>query len=250
MSTPTSLPPEGWYPDPDPAGVGLLRWWDGTAWSALTRPDVPSAPASPDTPPAPASPDTPSSAPAYPGASTYPGAPTYPGTQAYPGGPGYPGTAGYAGATGYPDGGSAYAAGAPIGAWRSPVDDRPAVTGFGAAIRTVFAKYAAFDGRAGRPEFWYWALFEAIIVVAVYILIVVTAAFAVAGSQNPVVPGLPGVLGLLLWLWLLATALPGWAVTVRRLRDAGFHWAFILLLIVPFGGIAVLVLCGQPGKHP
>ena len=33
------LPPSGWYPDPygTPA---LLRWWDGSAWTHHTHPDV------------------------------------------------------------------------------------------------------------------------------------------------------------------------------------------------------------------
>jgi hypothetical protein len=36
-NTSPALAPFGWYPDP--AGSGLLRWWDGSAWTdKLERP--------------------------------------------------------------------------------------------------------------------------------------------------------------------------------------------------------------------
>ena len=34
----STLPPQGWYPDP--SQPGLLRWWDGQAWSAQTQPST------------------------------------------------------------------------------------------------------------------------------------------------------------------------------------------------------------------
>ena len=34
---------------------------------------------------------------------------------------------------------------------------------FGEAIQTVFRKYAEFMGRAGRAEFWWWALFNVLV---------------------------------------------------------------------------------------
>ena len=44
--------------------------------------------------------------------------------------------------------------------------------------------------------------------------------------------------------------LPWLALTVRRLRDAGFHWALIFVAFVPFvGSIALLVLLAMPTKE-
>ncbi|EQC73193.1 Putative membrane protein (TMS3) [Streptococcus sp. HSISS3] len=47
----------------------------------------------------------------------------------------------------------------------------------------------------------------------------------------------------------IAALLPGIAVTVRRLRDAGYNWAFIFIPLIPFvGGIIFIVLLCQPTK--
>ena len=43
--------------------------------------------------------------------------------------------------------------------------------------------------------------------------------------------------------------LPSIVVTVRRLRDAGFHWAFIFIALVPLvGPIALIVMLAWPSK--
>ena len=48
----------------------------------------------------------------------------------------------------------------------------------------------------------------------------------------------------------LALLLPGLALTVRRLRDAGFHWALIFVAFIPVvGGIALMVLLAMPTKE-
>ena len=47
-----------------------------------------------------------------------------------------------------------------------------------------------------------------------------------------------------------ALLLPGLALTVRRLRDAGFHWALIFVAFSPMvGGIALMVLLAMPTKE-
>ncbi|MGH8920092.1 MAG: DUF2510 domain-containing protein, partial [Acidimicrobiales bacterium] len=37
-----SLPPAGWYPDPE--GRQSWRWWDGNRWTVSAAPEVPVAP--------------------------------------------------------------------------------------------------------------------------------------------------------------------------------------------------------------
>ena len=99
------------------------------------------------------------------------------------------------------------------------------------AIRTVIAKYADFEGRAGRAEFWWWFLF----------VVLGHAAFGVF-SVIPV--GVEGAsLGsILTGLWSIATLLPTLAVGVRRLRDADYTWQNIFWLLVPIGGLIVLAI--------
>lgn len=125
---------------------------------------------------------------------------------------------------------------APTGVWRGPVDSRPRVLNLWDAIRVCTQKYAQFDGRASRPEYWYAQL--------AYLLAIVAALFVAW------IPIIGWLVVLFLWLFALASFLPLLAVTVRRLRDAGLHWAWIFISFVPFGGIALIVLLAQPSKHP
>ena len=89
----------------------------------------------------------------------------------------------------------------------------------------VWKKYAVFSGRASRSEFWYFNLFNAIVIVA--LVIVDTTA---------------GTSGVLTGIYVLALLLPSLGVTVRRLHDTNHSGAWILLSIVPLiGGIVLLV---------
>ncbi len=108
---------------------------------------------------------------------------------------------------------------------------------FGTAITTVFRKYAEFEGRAGRPEFWWFILFSALVSSAL-------------GSLNLGTPdGVIAVGSSLASVWAIGTLLPTLAVAVRRLRDAGRQWTEIFWLLLPIAGLIVLIvrLC-EPSK--
>ena len=86
-------------------------------------------------------------------------------------------------------------------------------------LRCVRDKYADFNGRAGRPEFWWFALF----------CFLVAAVFNVLRLE---------MIGMLANLALL---LPSLAVGARRLHDMGKSGWFQLVWLIPFIGWAVMV---------
>ena len=105
--------------------------------------------------------------------------------------------------------------------------------------------YVDFVGRSTRPDFWWVWLMNHILFLPLYILI-----FNKEINQGPslnftlviLVIGIYAIFALLLLL-------PTLALKVRRLRDGGFHWAFIFLHFVPMGGLALLVLLAMPSKE-
>ena len=238
MSHPSAPPPADWYPDPH--GGPYLRWWNGAAWAALTKPhaapgaqdgstgEQPTVELYPAMPLAQTAPTLP--LPPYQQVSPYQAVAPFQQVSPYQAVSPYQPAAAYAGAV------QAYRGDLPVGAWRSPIDNRPLVRGMGDAVRTVFQRYASFEGRASRSEFWYWYLFIFLVSIGSALLIWV--------------PVLGALLAIGLFAFALGVLLPTYAVIVRRLRDAGFHWGFIFLALVPFGGIALLVMWCQPSKHP
>jgi uncharacterized membrane protein YhaH (DUF805 family) len=86
-------------------------------------------------------------------------------------------------------------------------------------LRCVRDKYVDFNGRAGRPEFWWFALF----------CLLVAAVFGVLRLET---------LGMLANLALL---LPSLAVGARRLHDTGKSGWFQLVWLIPLIGWAIMV---------
>lgn len=103
----------------------------------------------------------------------------------------------------------------------------------------VLERYAKFDGRAGRAEFWWYALANIVLYVAAWILVGI--GFAIATGI--------GVLFMVLAFALyLALLVPSLAVAIRRLHDTDKSGWFLLIGFIPFvGAIILLVFYIQEG---
>lgn len=131
---------------------------------------------------------------------------------------------------------------------------------FWSHVKTCIDKYANFSGNATRSEFWNWALFVTVVSVVLFgtaaLLVIIRQSAGPDTASNPlnwlswiIIPIL-----ILLGLFLVFCLLPTLAVTVRRLRDAGYHpWIIIfplLLLIGSFHPALVIALSGMDDNTP
>ena len=103
-------------------------------------------------------------------------------------------------------------------------------------------KYAVFNGRARRKEYWVFGLCNLIVWGAL------TLTDMAIGTFNAVER-----VGLLSTIYMLAVAIPGLAVTVRRLHDTDRSaWGLLICLIPLVGAIVLFVfmaLDSDPGQN-
>ena len=106
----------------------------------------------------------------------------------------------------------------------------------------VLRKYAVFNGRARRKEYWTFFLINLVISIVL---------FAIGGLIGTFSPQAGG--GLLQGIFSLAILIPSLAVTARRLHDTGRTGWWILIALIPIIGAIVLlvfmVLDSQPGAN-
>lgn len=96
------------------------------------------------------------------------------------------------------------------------------------AIERCFKKYAEFNGRAHRAEFWWWVLF---------VFILSWGGQIISQSFGTLVS--------------LITLLPSLAVAARRLHDIGRSGWWQLVGFIPVLGWLVMVYwCVQPSQGP
>ena len=116
------------------------------------------------------------------------------------------------------------------------------------AYKKFWKGYVDFTGRSTPSDLWSAYLAHLLIVFAGYLLLAVFERMAAeTGSSDLFTIGV--ILLLIFFAYGVAAILPGIAITVRRLRDAGYHWAYIFIPLIPFVGIFILIflLC-QPTK--
>jgi len=105
--------------------------------------------------------------------------------------------------------------------------------------REAFRKYAIFEGRARRKEYWFFALFNFLAVVVLSVVDMFFGTFSVEAE-----------LGLLSGAYVLAIVIPSLAVTVRRLHDTGRSGWWVLLHVLPVFGWIVLLLFTVQDSEP
>ncbi|MDO4666903.1 MAG: DUF805 domain-containing protein [Streptococcus sp.] len=113
-----------------------------------------------------------------------------------------------------------------------------------AAYKKYWSHYVDFSGRSSRSDYWWVVLMNVIIVVPISIVFLIFSILTLDASidYNSGVKNFAALLSvfstlsvffILIVIFWLVNLIPSYAITVRRLRDAGYHWAFIFLTLGP-----------------
>ena len=103
----------------------------------------------------------------------------------------------------------------------------------------VLKKYTVFDGRAGRPEYWYFVLFNIIASLVLGFL------DGLLGTYNS-----GARIGLLGGIYSLAVLLPSIGVGIRRLHDINRSGWWLLIGLIPLIGWIILIIWAATESDP
>lgn len=114
----------------------------------------------------------------------------------------------------------------------------------------VTEKYAQFDGRSTRSEYWYFVLAYVLMALVIGLITGLTAYMAFDGGGPTF---MLWIFGGLLILLMLALVIPSIAIAIRRLHDSGKSGWWYLINFVPYiGGLIFIVLMcldSEPGTN-
>ena len=128
------------------------------------------------------------------------------------------------------------------------------------AYKNFFKGFLDFSGRSTRSDFWWVWLINNIFCIPLYIIY-----FEMILNTGKEIDPISGVTFLSLYIILfMVLFIPSLALKVRRLRDAGLHWAFIFFELIPLlaifsgfiflpvlslDGVILLILLAFPTKE-
>lgn len=128
------------------------------------------------------------------------------------------------------------------------------------AYKNFFKGFLDFTGRSTRPDFWWVWIMNTILSIPLYITYF-QAVFTEEEVADPIAS--VGILSFYI-IFYLVIFIPSIALRVRRLRDAGLHWAFIFFELIPLlailsgfiflpvlslEGVTLLILLAMPSKE-
>lgn len=126
---------------------------------------------------------------------------------------------------------------------------------FSESVKTVFSKYATFNGRASRSEFWWWYLFVSLVNLVFSFIWNMTTAGVMSSAANVDVM-IAGMFNWAYYLWILASLallLPTLGVIWRRLHDTNRSGGFYFLGLIPIVGFIILLVFfvqdSSPGEN-
>lgn len=151
----------------------------------------------------------------------------------------------------------------PPPAWEAPPYDigepAPRLSSWGYFVRCSTRTYFDGAGRAGMTEYWSFVLIHLALMLGLGILGVAILVGFGAGAEgqggDPMPDGLSAAVAILMLLFLLFWLyfiVPSITALARRLHDMGQSAFWILIGLVPFGGLALLVMSlmgSQPGPN-
>ena len=114
------------------------------------------------------------------------------------------------------------------------------------AYKKYWMGYFDFTGRSSRSDYLLVVLANTIVTIILFSILIVVIVFDSPDSPYHIILN---ILYLLVMTYFPASFIPSIALQVRRLRDAGYHWALIFLRFAfVIGGIVLLILFCQPTK--
>lgn len=98
------------------------------------------------------------------------------------------------------------------------------------AFQSAWKRSFDYTGRSNRGDYWWFALANILI------------NFVLLGLSQ-----FSNFIGWIYSIWIVATIVPSLSLTIRRLRDAGKHWGWFFIQLIPvIGAFWLIYLLVQP----